>query len=305
VSASVAGTIADAPPAASVARSQGRWRLFRRGLRNRKALIGGVIVGLVVFCGVFADLISPYDPVKQELVNKLQPPLFFGGTLAHPLGTDSLGRDILSRLIFGARVSLIVGVVSVLFQATIGVILGLIAGYYGGWIDAVIMRFADIQLALPFLILALAVIAVLGTGLQNIIIALGLTGWVLYGRTVRAEVLAVREREYVQAARLTGASDRRIVIRHILPNDAVSLIVLGTLQVARMIISEASLSYLGLGIPPPTASWGGMVAEGRNVISLAWWVATLPGLATLFSVIGINLLGDFLRDELDPYMRNR
>lgn len=274
-------------------------------MRNSKAMLGIVIVAAALALAVFADLISPYSPTAQTITNRLAPPFWLGGSFEHLLGTDALGRDLLSRIIHGSRVSIAVGLVAVLIQGGVGTVLGLFAGYYGKRVDDVIMRIADIQLALPFFVLALAVVAVLGPGLWNTILALGLTGWVLYGRAVRGEVLSVREREFVDAARLLGASNRRIVFRHIFPNVTNSLIVIGTLQVARMIIFEASLSYLGLGVQPPTPTWGGMIADGRDVISIAWWVATLPGLAVMITVLGVNLLGDYLRDQLDPHGRER
>jgi len=221
----------------------------------------------------------------------------------HLLGTDDFGRDVLSRLIFGSRISLLVGFSSVLVQLGVGGSLGLTAGYYRGRADQIIMRIADIQLAVPFLVLALAVVAVLGPSLWNVILVLGVTGWVSYGRVLRGQVLAVREQQYVEAARALGAPDLRILLTHILPNVTNSVIVIASLEVARMIIAEASLSFLGLGVQPPTPTWGGMVAQGRNFITVAWWIATFPGLAIFLTVLGINLFGDWLRDLLDPTAR--
>jgi peptide/nickel transport system permease protein len=258
-------------------------------------------VGVIVMA-VFAPLLAPYDPNHQNISRRFAPPMSAPGGDLLLLGADALGRDILSRIIFGAQISLIVGIGAVLVQGGLGVLLGLLAGYYRR-LDNLIMRVADVQLGIPFFVLALAVIAVLGPGLTNIIIVLGLTGWVIYARVVRGEVLSVRRRDYVDAARIVGVPDWRIIARHILPNVSSSIIVIATLEVARMIIAEASLSFLGLGVQPPTPTWGGMVADGRNYISVSWWVSTFPGLAILVTALGINLLGDWLRDTLDPGLR--
>jgi peptide/nickel transport system permease protein len=223
----------------------------------------------------------------------------------HWLGTDGLGRDILSRMIYGSRVSITVGVSSVLLAAIVGLVLGLVSGWYGGSAGAVIMRVGDLVFAFPFLLLALLLVTLMGGGLRNIIIALAATGWVVYARLVRGEVLALREREYVLAALSIGASTSRILVRHALPNLLTSLIVIGTLEVGTAILSEASLSFLGLGIPPAIPSWGQMVESGRNYIYTAWWVTTIPGLAIAILVLGVNSLGDWLRDRLDPLLTHR
>jgi peptide/nickel transport system permease protein len=216
------------------------------------------------------------------------------------LGTDQLGRDIVSRLIYGARISIVVSVSAVVFSAFLGTIIGLFSGFYGGKIDSVFMRLADVQLAFPFILLAIAIIAVLGPNLQNIIIVMGITGWVIYARVVRAEVLSLREKEYVMAVRALGGSNGRIIFNHLLPNVIPPIIVIVTLEMARMIIMEAALSFLGLGIQPPTPTWGGMLADGRVYLVTSWWLATFPGVVIMLVVLGINLLGNWLRDILDP-----
>lgn len=279
-------------------------RLLRSLWRNKTALAGAVILCAVIAAAIAAPLLAPHDPHAQDLNNRLQPPDGpAAGKAGHLLGTDHLGRDIFSRIIYGSRVSLLVGVVTVLIAGTIGTALGLLAGYYGGKVDAAIMRIADIQLAFPFILLALSVMAVLGSGLKNVIIVLSLTGWVMYGRVVRGEVLAMREKEFVEAARALGGRDRRVILRHILPNVVTTMIVMGTLEVARVIIAESSLTFLGLGVEPMIPTWGGMLSDGREYLSNAWWVATFPGLAIMFTVLGINLLGDWLRDALDPRLK--
>jgi len=232
-------------------------------------------------------------------MNNLRPP----GSPDFVLGTDSLGRDVLSRLLFGARISLIVGLCAVAVQGSIGTLLGLLAGYFQGAADVAIMRLADVQLSIPPLVLAIGVIAVLGPSLVNVILILGITGWPYYGRLVRGEVLSVRERDFVLSARAVGCPARLILWRHILPNVSTSLIVAATFAVPLMIVQEAALSFLGLGVPPSIPTWGAMVADGRDFLSTAWWIATLPGLAIFVTVVGINLLGDCLRDALDPHTR--
>ena len=259
---------------------------------------------LVTLGAILAPIVAPYDPLDQDIAARLKPPLSRTQEGAsHLLGTDAVGRGILSRAIYGGRISLTIGLASVLLAGGIGVLLGLIAGYAGGRWDSLIMRIADIQLAIPFLVLALATVAVVGPSLFNLIAVLGITGWVIYARVVRAETLSIREREYVLAARTVGVGPARILARHILPNVASSMIVVATLQVARMVLFEASLSFLGLGVPPPTPTWGGMVADGRNYIDSAWWVATIPGLIIFVTVLAITMVGDRLRDVLDPRLR--
>ncbi len=267
------------------------------------AVFGLAVLILVVASAVFASIIAPYNPLTQNIPERLSPPDWSLAPGRHFLGTDSLGRDILSRIIYGSRISLIVGVSSVVGAGAIGVLIGLLSGFYGGWVDHVLMRLVDVWMSIPFLVLAIAIVAVLGPSLENIIIVLVVTGWVQYSRVVRGQVLSTREETYVEAARVVGASNLRIIFLHILPNVANSIIVIATLQVAQMITSEAALSFLGLGVQPPTPTWGSMVAEGRDVISIAWWLSTFPGLAIVFTVLAINLLGDWLRQVLDPRLR--
>ena len=252
---------------------------------------------------VSAPLVVPFDPASQDILNRLQPPLQRSPDGLHVLGTDALGRDMLSRMIMGSRVSLLVGAAAVLVAIALGVPLGLIAGYEGGRVGRFLMGLADIQLAVPFLVLILAVVAVLGPSLLNLIVVLGAAHWVQYARVVRAEALALREREFVQAAQALGAHTLRILFKHILPNVASSIVVISSLLVARMILYEATLSYLGLGVPANIPTWGGMISDGRNYMGNAWWVAAMPGLAIFLTVVSINLVGDHLRDLLNPRLK--
>jgi len=262
-----------------------------------------VVLCAVVLCGLAAPLIAPFDPLEQHFADVLKPPGTLGESGTYWLGTDPLGRDLLSRIIFGARISLLVGVLTVVVRGTLGVLIGLVGGYYGGKVDDLLMRIADIQLTLPFLIVAIAVLVVLGPGLGNLIIVLGLTGWVDFGRVVRSETLSLRQRDFVEAARTSGASNAYIIRRHILPNTASVILVISTLQVASVIIAEASLSFLGLGVPALTPTWGKEISEGRNYAAIAWWLPTFPGLAIFATVLAINILGDWLRDRWDPRLR--
>lgn len=278
--------------------------LWKRVKTNYNALFGLVLLLAVVIAALFSPLIAPHDPKKQVLEHRLRPPVFAGGTSEHLLGTDQLGRDLLSRIIYGARVSLMVGLAAVMLAGITGIGMGIISGMFGGWVDRAVMRLADMQLAMPFILFALAVMAVLGPGLRNVILVLGVTGWVIYGRVVRSETLSLREKEFVEASRALGHGRLKIIRRHILPNILPTAIVLATLQIANMIIAEASLSFLGLGIEPDIPSWGGMLADGRGYISTAWWVATFPGVAIMLTVLSINLIGDWLRDSLDPRLKS-
>lgn len=268
---------------------------------NPGGMIGLSIVGLVITVSLLAPWISPYDPQLQDLDRRLQPPAWIeGGDSNHLLGTDGLGRDMLSRILNGGRISLIISLSAAALSGVVGVSLGLLAGYFGGVLDCLLSRIADIQQAIPFLVLAIGVAAVAGPGLLNLILVLAITTWVNYFRVVRAEVLAAREEQYVWAARAVGCSSARIIFRHILPNVTASIIVIATLLIANMMIFEASLSFLGLGVPPGTPTWGRLVSDGRSYVSSAWWISFFPGLAIFVTVMGINLVGDWLRESLDP-----
>lgn len=278
--------------------------LFLRLVRRRTALFGLVVVAAVMLATILAPLIASFDPLEQDISQRLRAPGWRDASgRIHPLGTDHLGRDILSRIIYGSRVALVVGFSAVAISGVLGMTLGLLAGYFGGKVDDIFMRLADIQLAFPFILLAIAVIGVLGPSLKNIIIVIGVSSWVIYARVVRGEVLSLREREFVQAALALGSGDVRVIVRHILPNAFTPWLVIATLDMARVIVVESALSFLGLGVQPPTPTWGGMLADGRVYISTAWWLATFPGLAILLTVLGINLLGDGLRDTLDPRLK--
>lgn len=278
------------------------WRRFRK---NRLAVAGGALVVAFVAVAVLAPVIAPHDPGRGNLGARLLPPAWMpGGTARHLLGTDELGRDLLSRILYGSRVSLYVGMMVVFVATTLGTAAGLASGYFGGRVDAVIQRLVDILLAFPYLVLAIALMAVMGPGLTNLMVALAYKEWVYPCRVVRAEVLAARHQEYVEAARAVGAGHGHILFREILPNVLSSVLVVSTLRVAWIILMEASLSFLGLGVQPPTPAWGSMVSAGREYLFQAWWVSTFPGLAILLTVLGINLLGEGLRDALDPRLRD-
>ena len=278
--------------------------LLRRLVRRRTALFGMLVVLGVLLAAAFAPLVAPFDPLEQDIGQRLREPGWQDAQgRVHPLGTDHLGRDILSRIVFGSRIALVVGLAAVVISGLLGMVIGLLAGYFGGRVDDFLMRLADIQLAFPFILLAIAVIGVLGPSLRNIIIVIGVSSWVVYARVVRGEVLSIREREYVQAAIALGSQHWRVLRHHVLPNTLTPWLVVATLDMARVIVIESALSFLGLGVQPPTPTWGGMLADGRVYLSTAWWLATFPGLAILITVLGINLFGDGLRDTLDPRLK--
>ena len=269
-----------------------------RFFRNKMAVAGGGVVILLFVVSLFSPWISPYDPNAINLSEVLAQP-----SPDHLFGTDRLGRDVPSRIIWGAGISLKVGFVATGFSLFIGVILGALAGYYGRWVDAVIMRFVDIMLCFPSFFLILAVIAILEPSIWNIMIVIGLTGWMGITRLVRADFISLRERDFVQAARAVGAGDLRIIFRHILPNAMASVLVAATLGVAGAILTESALSFLGIGVQPPTPSWGNILTAGKNNIDIAWWLSLYPGLAILITVLGYNLLGEGIRDSLDPRLK--
>jgi peptide/nickel transport system permease protein len=269
-------------------------------LRHPTVVASALVLATMVFVAIAAPLIAPYDPYEQHLEGRLGPPIWAGGSLTHPLGTDQLGRDVLTRLMYGARVSIAIGVMAVLVSGVLGVAAGVTAGFYGGIVDELIMRLADLRLALPFVLLVISVIAVFGPSFTNLIVILGLTGWVPYAKIVRAEALSMREREFIVAARAVGATNARLMFRHILPNTVAAAIVIGSLELANIIVVEASLSFLGLGVQAPTPSWGNMLGEARDYLMSNFWLATLPGIAISITAISVNLIGDWLRDVLDP-----
>ncbi len=286
--------------------SRTSWRRARTFLASAGARFGGVVMLIVGLCALAPDLLAPADPNEQHLLARFTPPATrrADGAIA-VLGTDQLGRDILSRVIHGAKTSVLIGLSAVLVAGAVGTSLGLLAGIRGRLWDHVIMRLADMQFAFPFILLAITVIGVLGPSIRNIILVVGLSNWVAYARVVRAETLAVRERTYVDAARALGVSLSGIVWRHILPNVSASLIVVATFGVAGAILTEAGLSFLGLGVPLHIPSWGGMLAEGRQFVDTRYWLALFPGAALFLTVMAINLVGDALRDALDPYLQVR
>ena len=262
-----------------------------------------LIILILIVPAIFADVIAPHAPLEGNLRNRLQPPLFFGGTTEHVLGTDRQGRDVLSRIIHGSRISITVAGVGIFVGGFIGTSLGLLAGYFRGTMDQLVMRLVDITLAVPSMLIALVLASVLGPRFSSIVIVIAFVVWANYARQIRGEVLSLRERDFVARARAAGASHLRIILRHIFPNVINTLIVLVTLQVGFVIVFEASLSFLGVGIPRPNPAWGLMVSDGRGVIISSWWVSMFPGLAIMLTVLSLNLLGDWLRDRLDPKLK--
>ena len=270
----------------------------RRFLRNRVAVAGLVVVLALFVLALSASTIAPYPPDEIDTANILSPP-----SRHHLLGTDVLGRDVLSRILYGAGVSLSVGFVAVSISSMIGIMLGAVAGYYGGWADRVVMRFVDIMLCFPSFFLILAVIAFIGPSIWNIMIVIGVTSWMSVTRLVRAEFLSIRERDFVQAARSQGAGDARIIFIHILPNAMAPILVAATMGIASAVLVESGLSFQGIGVQPPDPSWGNMLTEGKDNIEIAWWLSLFPGLAILVTVMGYNMLGEGIRDSLDPRLR--
>jgi peptide/nickel transport system permease protein len=264
----------------------------------------GLILLALVVTAIFAPQVAPHNPIRERLIDRLLPPVWaVDGEWQYILGTDHLGRDLLSRIIYGSRVSLVVGFTAVIIGGVLGTALGVIAGFFGGPSDEIIMALADMQLAFPTILLAIAIIAVLGPSFANLVMVIGISGWVTYARVARGQVLSLREKEFVEAIRAQGGSRLRIIWRHILPNTLAPLIVVATLDLARTIILESTLSFLALGIQPPTPSWGGMLSDGREYLLSAWWIATFPGVALMLTALSFNRLGDWLRDLTDPRLR--
>jgi ABC-type dipeptide/oligopeptide/nickel transport system permease subunit len=281
-----------------------RGRSLRRLWRLRWGLAAALVLLLIVFVTLAAPWLAPYSPVEVDIQHRLGPPAWMeGGKTDHWLGTDQIGRDLLARMIYGGRVSLLIGVTAVAISSTIGVLLGLAAGYFGAKIDWIIMTLINVMLTFPFVLLALAVIAVLGPSLPNMIFVLGVAGWPIYARVIRAETMALREREFVVAGRALGMSHARIIFGQILPNLVSAITVVATLQIAQVIILESFLSFLGLGVQPPTPAWGNMLGEGRVYMLNSWWIAAFPGAAIFITTLVINLMGNALRDWLDPHMK--
>jgi peptide/nickel transport system permease protein len=265
--------------------------------------IPAAVLVVMIVAAIFAPQLAPYDPLQTTLSQRLAPPAFAGGSQAHLLGTDKLGRDILSRIMFGSRVSLSVALVVILVTSVIGTALGILGGYLGGWVDALLMRFTDVSLAFPGILIALLLAVIMGPSFTTVVLSISLLGWAPYARLIRGEVLKLRSADFVLQARIIGCSPLRIMATHIFPNIVNPLLILATLSVGLIILLESALSFLGAGIPPPTASWGSMVSDGRGLIDTAWWISFFPGLATGMVVLSGNFLGDWLRDRLDPRLR--
>ncbi|MBY8917219.1 ABC transporter permease [Nitratireductor rhodophyticola] len=286
----------DDSPTSRLQANMGRaWRVWTALLRNPLAVVGALIVLVLVVMAIFAPLIAPYSPIGQDLANRLMPP-----SAEHWMGTDELGRDIYSRVVYGARITLLIVTMVAVIAAPIGLVVGAVSGYFGGWVDRVLMGVTDIFLSMPKLILALAFVAALGPGIENAIIAIAITAWPVYARIARAETITFRDSEFISAVRLQGASATRVILRHVLPLCASSTIVRVTLDMAGIILTAAGLGFLGLGAQPPLPEWGAMISRGRNFILDQWWVATMPGFAIILVSLGFCFLGDGLRDVLDP-----
>jgi ABC-type dipeptide/oligopeptide/nickel transport system permease subunit len=307
--ATVDSTARDAAPASVLAPQRVRRRTLRSFMKAawklRMSVVGGIVLLVLIFIAVAAPILTPYTPEEGRTVERLQKPVWQGGSWDHPLGTDGIGRDYMTRLMYGARIALSVGLLASLVAGAIGVTLGVLAGFFGGKVDAIISTLVNIWLTFPFILLALAVIAVLGAGFWKVVLVLGVGAWPIYTRIVRFEVEKIKALEYSHAAKVIGAGNLRLMGRHIMPNLVNTIIVIGTVQVARLIISEAFLSFLGLGVPPPTPSWGYMLQESQAFM-FSWgdiWLPTLPGLAIFITTLSINFVGDGLRDLLDPHQR--
>ena len=277
---------------------------MRRLLRNWEARIGLLVLAFALACAVAPGMLALSDPAAQELALRLGPPSWMGGPADHWLGTDQLGRDIWARIVFGTRVTLAVSGIAVLVAGLVGTAAGLVAGYFGGAADAVILRLIDVQLAFPLILLVIAVVAVLGPSLPNLVIIMGISGWPRFARIVRGAVLGVRRLEFIEAAQAVGAGVPRILLRHVLPNVSSAVIVYSSFELARMILLEATLSFLGLGVQPPTPTWGGMINDGRKYVAMSWTVSLAPGLAIAALILACNLLGDAMRDAFDPRLRD-
>jgi peptide/nickel transport system permease protein len=272
---------------------------LRRGL----PIFSGLMLALFILAGIFGPLIAPHDPVRIDLHHSLQPPVFSGGNWTYPLGTDVLGRDVLSRMLGGARISFLVALTVVFLSGAIGLAVAVLSGYIGGAVDAVLMRITDATLAFPIILLAIVLASIFGASTQNVIIILAAGGWASYARVIRSEVLSLKNYDFVTMAVVMGGDRWWIIRRHIIPNVLSSLVVLATLQVGAAILSEGSMSFLGIGVPPPAPSWGGMLADGSDYITVAWWLAVLPGVALSLTVLASNLMGDWLRSQSDPTRR--
>ena len=282
-------------------------RAWRSMVRAKWPLLAVAILALVVVAAAFGPWLAPLDPERQSIVSRLSPPGTTGPHgVTHWLGSDVLGRDVLSRLLYGARISLLVGLAAIIVGGTLGTLAGLVSGYFGGWIDDLTMRLGDMQLAFPFVLLAIMFLVVLGPGVGNLVLVLGIGQWVTYARIVRAETLSLREKEFVEAARALGDSTTTILFRTILPNTVAPLTVLASFNVASVILTEAALSFLGLGVPASVPTWGSMLAESRDtLLANKWWLAVFPGVAIMLTVLSFNIIGDWLRDALDPRLRER
>jgi len=286
-------------------RFAGQWAdLLSVFLNRRVAVMGAIIFLTIIFIAITAQWIAPHDPTNQELIDNLLPPSWDKNGLAkYLLGTDHFGRDMLSRLLFGARVSLTVAGLGACFALLLGMTIGLFAGFYGGIVETILMRIVDVFLAFPLILLALSLAAILGPNLRNLVIVMGLTGWMMYARVIRSAVLILRNLEFISAAIAVGAPTHRILLRHVLPNIVAPALVLFTFNFAQFIIMESALSFLGLGVPPPTPTWGRMLYDGRDYLTIAWWMITFPGLCIMLTALSLNLVGDGLRDALDPRIR--